>query len=59
MVTGTPGEVVAEVKECIDIAAPGGAYIIATDHSLHDDIPSENVYAFIKAVHKYGQYPMA
>ncbi|MCP4311437.1 MAG: hypothetical protein GY790_09270 [Bacteroidetes bacterium] len=58
MVTGTPEQVVAEVKECIDIAAPGGGYIIATDHSLHDDIPAENVYAFIEAVHKYGQYQL-
>lgn len=58
MVSGTPEEVAAEVKECIDIAAPGGGYIIATDHSLHDDIPTENVYAFIEAVHKYGQYPL-
>ena len=58
MVTGTPEEVVAEVRECIDIAAPGGGYIIATDHSLHDDIPTENVYAFIEAAHKYGQYPL-
>jgi uroporphyrinogen decarboxylase len=52
MVTGTPEEVVAEVKECIEIAAPGGGYIIASDHTLHDDIPSENVSAFIKTVYK-------
>ncbi|MBT5427315.1 MAG: hypothetical protein HOK84_14030 [Bacteroidetes bacterium] len=56
MVSGTPEEVIAEVKECIDIAAPGGGYIIATDHSLHDDIPTGNVYALIAAVHKYGRY---
>jgi uroporphyrinogen decarboxylase len=56
MVSGTPEEVIAEVKECIEIAASGGGYIIATDHSLHDDIPSDNVYAFIEAVKKYGQY---
>jgi uroporphyrinogen decarboxylase len=56
MVTGTPEEVVAEVKECIKIAAGGGGYIIATDHSLHDDIPSENVHVFIETVHKYGRY---
>jgi len=58
MVTGTPEEVMAEVKECIEIAAPGGGYIISTDHSLHDDIPSENVYALIEAVHKFGKYPL-
>jgi len=56
MVTGTPEEVVAEVKDCLKIAAPGGGYIIATDHSLHDDIPSENVYALIETTHKFGKY---
>jgi uroporphyrinogen decarboxylase len=58
MVTGTPEEVMAEVKECIEIAGPGGGYIISTDHSLHDDIPSENVHALIEAAHKFGKYPL-
>lgn len=58
MVTGTPEEVIAEVKECLEIAAPGGGYIISTDHSLHDDIPSENVHALIETAHKYGKYPI-
>jgi uroporphyrinogen decarboxylase len=58
MVSGTPAEVEAEVKECIHIGAPGGGYIIATDHSLHDDIPTENVFAFISSAHKYGKYPV-
>jgi len=30
----------------------------SSGHSLHDDAPSENVYAFIEAVHKYGKYPL-
>ncbi len=58
MVTGTPEEVMAEVKECIEIAGPLGGYILSTDHSLHDDIPSENIYALIEAVKKYGNYPL-
>lgn len=58
MVDGTPKEVIAEVKECIEYAAPNGGYIIATDHSLHDDIPTENVMALIEATHKYGTYPL-
>jgi len=40
---GTPADVAAEVKEAIDIAAPGGGYILASDHSLHDGIPVENI----------------
>jgi uroporphyrinogen decarboxylase len=58
MVTGTPEEVIAEVKECLEIAAPGGGYIMSTDHSLHDDIPSENVHALIETTHKFGTYPL-
>jgi uroporphyrinogen-III decarboxylase len=36
---GTPADVAAEVREAIDTAAPGGGYILASDHSLHDGIP--------------------
>jgi len=35
---GTPDDVAAEVRAAIDIAAPGGGYILASDHSLHDGI---------------------
>ena len=56
MANGTPEEVAAEVKECLKDAAPGGGYIISTDHSIHDDIPTENVYALIKTVNEFGKY---
>ena len=58
MVTGSPEDVEREALECLRIAAPGGGYILATDHSLHDDIPTENVYAYIEAAKKYGAYPL-
>ncbi len=58
MVTGTPEEVKAETLECLKIAAPGGGYILATDHSLHDDIPTENVYALIETAKEFGEYPL-
>lgn len=58
MANGTPADVAAEVKECVEFAASGGGYIISTDHSLHDDIPTENVFALIEAVNKYGKYPL-
>lgn len=59
MVSGTPEAIKAEVKECIRVGAPGGGYVIATDHSIHDDIPTENVLAFIDAVKEYGNYPIS
>jgi uroporphyrinogen decarboxylase len=56
MSIGTPDEVEAETRECLSIGMPGGGYIIATDHSIHDGIPVENVLRFIDTVKKYGVY---
>jgi uroporphyrinogen decarboxylase len=58
MVDGTPEDVEREAIECLKIAAPGGGYILATDHSLHDDIPLENIYAYIEVAKKHGTYPL-
>jgi len=58
MVTGTPEDVEREALECLKVAAPYGGYILATDHSLHDDIPIENIYAYIEVAKKYGTYPL-
>jgi hypothetical protein len=30
----------------------------ATNHSLHDDIPLENIHAYVEVAHKYGAYPL-
>jgi uroporphyrinogen decarboxylase len=56
MSVGTPEEVEAEVRECIEIGAPGGGYILSTDHSIHDGMPLENVMAYLEAARKYGRY---
>jgi uroporphyrinogen decarboxylase len=53
-----PAEVEGAVLECLRIAAPGGGYVLATDHSFHAGIPLENVYAFIEAGKKHGIYPI-
>jgi uroporphyrinogen decarboxylase len=58
MVNGSTEDVRKEVLECLMTGAPGGGYIIATDHSLHDDIPLENMYAFMDTVKKFGIYPL-
>ncbi|MBN1583738.1 MAG: hypothetical protein JXA89_23735, partial [Anaerolineae bacterium] len=52
---GTPDEVAAEVREAIDVAAPGGGYILASDHSLHDGIPVENITTMFTVGAKYGR----
>ncbi|GAB4434721.1 MAG: uroporphyrinogen decarboxylase family protein [Anaerolineae bacterium] len=56
MPTATPAEVEQAVRDCLHIGAPGGGYVLATDHSFHDGIPLANVYAFIEAGRKYGIY---
>ena len=56
LVTGTTEDVRAEVRRCIDAAAPGGSYILASDHSVHDDIPNPNIYALADEGKKYGDY---
>ena len=58
LVLGSKEDVEKEVLECIKIAAPGGGYILASDHSLHDDIPNANVFALYEAGRKYGTYPL-
>lgn len=45
---GTPEEVAEEVREAIRIASPGGGYILASDHSLHDGIPIENILTMFR-----------
>ncbi len=54
--TATPAQVEQAVIECLQIGAPGGGYILATDHSFHEAIPIENVLAFIAAGKRYGEY---
>jgi len=58
LVSGTVRDVENEVRECIRKAAPGGGYILASDHSLHDDIPNRNVFALYEAGRRYGSYPI-
>ncbi|HBB91821.1 MAG: hypothetical protein A2X22_02240 [Bacteroidetes bacterium GWF2_49_14] len=51
---GTPGEVAAEVREAIAIASPGGGYILASDHSLHDGIPIENILTMFRTGREFS-----
>jgi uroporphyrinogen decarboxylase len=52
---GTPQDVEAEVKAAIDVAAPGGGYILASDHSLHDGISVENILTLSRVGREYGR----
>lgn len=48
-----------QVLECLKIAAPGGGYILASDHSVHEGIPSDNIKYMFKIARKYGKYPIS
>jgi len=56
LVFGTPDEVRRSVKETIDIAAPGGGYIISSSNSVHQDCKAENYLAMVEAALEYGRY---
>jgi len=58
MELGTPEDVEASAKECLRIAAPGGGYILGSDHTLHEGASLENARALIEAAHRWGQYPL-
>ncbi|MCP4398074.1 MAG: hypothetical protein GY801_12350 [bacterium] len=58
LVYGSVDEVIEATKECLRTAAPGGGYILGSDHSVHDDMPNENILAMIETCKKYGEYPL-
>ena len=57
LVFGTENDVIEEVKQCINVAAKGGGYIISTCNSILSSTKPENYVAMINAVKKYGNYP--
>ncbi len=52
---GTPEEVAKETRDAIDAAAPGGGYVLASDHSLHDGIPIENILEMFRVGAEYDK----
>ncbi|MEN3203792.1 MAG: uroporphyrinogen decarboxylase family protein, partial [Atribacterota bacterium] len=58
LVLGKPEDVMAEAAECVLAAGLQGRYILASDHSIHHDVPTENVLAMIAFTERYGWYPL-
>ncbi len=56
LVSGTVEDVREETLRCLREGAEDGGYIISSDHSLHDDMPVENVTTYIETVKKFGKY---
>lgn len=55
---GTPEEVRQEVKRVIELLAPGGGYMVASVHTIMNDVPPENILAMVDAVEEFGYYPI-
>ena len=53
---GSTQDVEEEVKRTIEVASPGGGYIITSSNSIHPDVKPENYIAMVKAAHTYGVY---
>jgi uroporphyrinogen decarboxylase len=55
---GTPEEVRQEVRRVIGMLGEGGGYMVASVHTVMNDVPPENVLAMVDAVEEFGHYPL-
>jgi len=55
---GTPEEVRQEVRRVIEVLGPGGGFMVASVHTIMDDVPAENILAMVDTVEEYGKYPL-
>lgn len=56
--SGTTEQVKAEVRRVIDLLGKDGGYMLATVHTVMNEVPPENVLAMVDAVEEYGYYPL-
>ncbi len=54
---GTPEEVASEVRRKL-VAGQGGGYILASSHSIAEDVPPDNFDAMLRAGRRFGRYPL-
>jgi len=56
LVFGTKDQVIEEVRNCIDVAAPGGGYILSSSNSIPRSVKPDNYVAMTETVKEYGKY---
>lgn len=56
LMTGTPEDVDRAVKEYLKMGMPGGKFWLTAGCEVHQDVPPENLKAFIRAARLYGHY---
>jgi uroporphyrinogen decarboxylase len=47
---GTPEEVRAEIRRMAALMGKGGGYILQSSHTVLDDVPTENMVAYVEEV---------
>ncbi|MBC8504798.1 MAG: hypothetical protein ISR58_03745 [Anaerolineales bacterium] len=55
---GTPEDVRQEVQRVMQIFGPAGGFMVASVHTIMNDVPPENVLAMVDAVKEFGHYPL-
>jgi uroporphyrinogen decarboxylase len=55
---GTPEEVRQEMKRVIDILGQDGGYMVASVHTIMNEVPPENILAMVDATREFGTYPL-
>ncbi|MEM3546033.1 MAG: uroporphyrinogen decarboxylase family protein [Candidatus Bathyarchaeia archaeon] len=55
---GSEEDVRRDVRRCIESAAQGGGFILASSNSLHANVRVENIYVMIDEARRYGKYPL-
>jgi uroporphyrinogen decarboxylase len=53
---GTPDDVRQEVRRVIELLGEGGGYMVASVHTIMNDVPAENVLAMVDAAEEFGRY---
>lgn len=56
MCFGSQEEVREDVRRTIEIASPGGGFILSTCNTMVDIIPTENIFAMIEEAENYGKH---
>ncbi len=55
---GSPEDVRQEVRRVINILGDGGGYMVASVHTIMNEVPPENILAMVDAVEEFGYYPL-
>jgi len=55
---GTPAEVKDEVKRVIHALGEDGGYMLASVHTIMNEVPAENILAMVDAAREFGKYPL-